>query len=195
VDRFWQTEKYRAVARDRRFGLLLDADERVPPARAAEIRKAMEDSEAAGFEMPRLSFFVADGCGLPAGIQDYVLRLFRRERGRFSNHLVHERVICDGKVKRLATPLTHFAVRRIEDSNAKMDSYSTAGAAEIVATGKPLKYSSGITHGIWAFIRCYFLRLGFLDGREGFLLAVLNAEGTYYRYMKAWLTGRSRELT
>jgi hypothetical protein len=90
---------------------------------------------------------------------------------------------------------THFAVRRIEDSIAKMDSYSTAGAAEIVATGKPLKYSSGITHGIWAFIRCYFLRLGFLDGREGFLLAVLNAEGTYYRYMKAWLTGRSRELT
>ena len=123
---------------------------------------------------------------------DYVLRLFRRQRGHFSNHLVHERVICDGKVKRLATPLTHFAVRRIQDSIAKMDSYSTAGAAEIVATGKPLKFSSGITHGVWAFIRCYFLRLGFLDGREGFLLAVLNAEGTYYRYMKAWLTGRSR---
>jgi hypothetical protein len=64
---------------------------------------------------------------------DYVLRLFRRECGRFSDHLVHTRVICDGKVKRLATPLTHFAVRRIDDSIAKMDSYSTAGAAEIVA--------------------------------------------------------------
>ena len=84
---------------------------------------------------------------------DYVLRLFRRQRGHFSNHLVHERVICDGKVKRLATPLTHFAVRRIQDSIAKMDSYSTAGAAEIVARGKPLKFSSGITHGVWAFIR------------------------------------------
>jgi hypothetical protein len=105
---------------------------------------------------------------------------------------VHERVICDGRVKRLTTPLTHFAVRRIQDSITKMDSYSTAGAEQIVATGKPLKFSSGITHGVWTFIRCYFLRLGFLDGREGFLLAVLNAEGTYYRYMKAWLAGRSR---
>ncbi len=175
--------------------LLLDADERVPPPLAAEIRKAMEDSDAAGFEMPRLSFFCGRWMRHSGWYPDYVLRLFRRGRGHFSNHLVHERVICDGRVKRLTTPLTHFAVRRIQDSITKMDSYSTAGAEQIVATGKPLKFSSGITHGVWTFIRCYFLRLGFLDGREGFLLAVLNAEGTYYRYMKAWLTGRSREPT
>jgi Glycosyltransferases involved in cell wall biogenesis len=170
----------------------LDADERVSPALAAEIRRAMEDSDAAGFEIPRSSFFCGRWMRHSGWYPDYVLRLFRREGGYFSDHLVHTRVICDGKVKRLTTPLTHFAIRRIQDSIAKMDSYSTAGAAEIVATGKSVKFSSGITHGLWAFIRCYFLRLGFLDGREGFLLAVLNAEGTYYRYMKAWLTGRSR---
>jgi hypothetical protein len=49
---------------------------------------------------------------------------------------------------------------------------------------------SGIFHGLWTFIRTYLLQAGFLDGREGFLLAVANAEGTYYRYMKAWLKGR-----
>jgi hypothetical protein len=49
---------------------------------------------------------------------------------------------------------------------------------------------SGITHGIWSFLRAYILRRGFLDGHEGFLLAVANAEGTYYRYMKAWLARR-----
>ena len=45
---------------------------------------------------------------------------------------------------------------------------------------------SGIGHGLWTFVRVYFLKLGFLDGREGFLQAVANAEGSYYRYMKAW---------
>jgi len=172
--------------------LLLDADERVSPALAAEIRKAMEDTDAAGFEMPRLSFFCGRWMRHSGWYPDYVLRLFRRERGLFSDHLVHTHVICDGKVKRLVTPLTHFAVRQIQDSIAKMDSYSTAGAAEIVATGKALKFSSGISHGVWAFMRCYFLQLGFLDGREGFLLAVLNAEGTYYKYVKAWITRHSR---
>ena len=56
-----------------------------------------------------------------------------------------------------------------------------------------VSFSSGITHGLWSFLRAYIMRLGFLDGREGFLLAVANAEGTYYRYMKAWLAGRQRE--
>jgi hypothetical protein len=51
---------------------------------------------------------------------------------------------------------------------------------------------SGISRGLWTFFRTYLLRAGFLDGREGFLLAVANAEGTYYRYMKAWLKGRNR---
>ena len=58
----------------------------------------------------------------------------------------------------------------------------------------PGSFVSGIAHGLWSFLRTYVLRLGFLDGREGFLLAVANAEGTYYRYMKAWLQGAARWL-
>jgi hypothetical protein len=53
-----------------------------------------------------------------------------------------------------------------------------------------VSFASGITHGLWSFFRTYIIRRGFLDGREGFLLAVANAEGTYYRYMKAWHRGR-----
>ena len=71
-----------------------------------------------------------------------------------------------------------------------MNSYSTLSAKMIVESGRRVGFSKGITHGLWAFFRTYVLRLGLLDGREGFLLAVANAEGTYYRYMKAWLAGR-----
>jgi glycosyltransferase involved in cell wall biosynthesis len=173
--------------------LLLDADERVSPALAAEIKKVIEEGIADGYEMPRLSNFCGRWMWHSGWYPDYVLRLFRREKGCFSDHLVHERVICRGTIARLKEPLTHFAIRRIHDSIAKMDSYSTSGAIDMLAAGRKVKFSSGITHGLWAFFNCYFFRLGFLDGREGFLLAVANAEGTYYRYMKAWLQRRSRD--
>lgn len=172
--------------------LSLDADERVSEKLAVEIKRAMADGEAAGYEMPRLSTF----CGKPmrhsGWYPDYVLRLFRRGRARFSDDLVHERVICDGPVRRLSESLTHHPVERLEDSLSRMDRYSTARAEMIVNSGRRVTFFTGILRGWWTFMQTYFIRLGFLDGREGFLLAVANAEGTYYRYMKAWLKGRGR---
>ena len=121
---------------------------------------------------------------------DYVLRLFRRDKAYFSADLVHERVVCNGTMARLKEPLMHDPVHRLEDALSRMDRYSTAGAEQLLAAGKSVSFMSGISHGLWTFLRTYVLRAGFLDGREGFLLAVANAEGTYYRYMKAWLKGR-----
>jgi hypothetical protein len=87
-------------------------------------------------------------------------------------------------------PLNHAPVKRIEDALSRMDRYSTAGAQMLIASGKRVTFMSGVSHGLWTFFRTYVLRAGFLDGRAGFLLAVANAEGTYYRYMKAWMAGR-----
>ena len=98
----------------------------------------------------------------------------------------------NGSVARLTEPLMHNPVSRLEDALSRMDRYSTAGAEQLVMAGKRVTFMSGIFHGLWTFLRLYLLRGGFLDGREGFLLAVANAEGTYYRYMKAWLRGRTR---
>ena len=93
---------------------------------------------------------------------------------------------------RLTQFLLHTPVARLEDALSRMDRYSTAGAAALNGKGKRIWFVSGIGHGLWTFLRTYVLLAGFLDGREGFLLAVANAEGTYYRYMKAWLAGRRR---
>ena len=168
----------------------IDADERVNPSLAAELQQAMRVGEADGYEMPRLSTF----CGRPmrhsAWYPDYVLRLWRRGRARWTEDLVHPHPVCDGPVERLKTPLDHHPVLRIEQALRRMDHYSTLAADMLVARGKRVSFSSGIGHGLWSFLRTYVLRAGFLDGREGFLLAVANAEGTYYKYMKAWLAGR-----
>jgi glycosyltransferase involved in cell wall biosynthesis len=173
--------------------LSVDADERVSPALAAEITAAVCEKHADGYEMPRLSSFLGRQMRHSGWYPDHVLRVFRRSRARFSNDIVHERVVCEGPVRRLQEPLLHFPVDRIEDALSRMDRYSSAGAEQMVASGRRVTFASGFLHGFWTFIRTYVLRGGFLDGREGLLLAIANAEGSYYRYMKAWLLARGRK--
>jgi glycosyltransferase involved in cell wall biosynthesis len=177
--------------------LAIDADERVSVPLATEILSTIRSStirpaSAHGYEIARLSTFLGRPMRHSGWFPDYVVRLFRREKARFSDDLVHERVICEGLIGRLSGVLDHHPVLRLEDALRRVDGYSTAGA-EMLARSRRVSFSSGITHGLWSFLRAYIVKLGFLDGREGFLLAVANAEGTYYRYMKAWLAGRHRE--
>jgi hypothetical protein len=82
---------------------------------------------------------------------------------------------------------------RLEDALSRMDRYSTASAQTLVASGRKVSFATGLSHGFFAFFKTYVLRLGFLDGAEGFLLAVANAEGSYYRYMKAWVAQRAEQ--
>jgi glycosyltransferase involved in cell wall biosynthesis len=170
--------------------LSIDADERVSATLAQAIMAAIGEPGIDGYEMPRRSSFLGREMRHSGWWPDYVLRLFRRGRASFTDHLVHERVACEGRIGRLAEPLLHFPVSRLEDAVSRMDRYSTAGAEMLIAAGRRVSFGSGIAHGFWSFLRAYVWRLGFLDGREGFLLAVANAEGTYYRYMKAWLKAR-----
>src|SRR5580700_4328027 len=170
--------------------LSIDADERVSAALARAIEDAVGRHGVDGYEIPRRSSFLGREMKHSGWSPDFVLRLFRRGRARFTDDLVHERVICDGKVGRLAESLLHYPVIGLEDAVGRMDRYSTAGAEMLLGAGRRVSFASGIAHGLWSFVRAYVWRLGFLDGREGFLLAVANAEGTYYRYMKAWLKAR-----
>jgi len=170
--------------------LSIDADERVSRELAAEIQAATKAPRANAYEIPRVTRFLGRNMRGADGSSDYVLRLFRRGCARFTDDLVHERVAYEGGVARLVTPIEHHSVRRLEDALSRVDRYSTAGAQMMIASGRRISFSSGIWHGLWTFIRVYVIQRGFLDGREGFLQAVANAEGSYYRYMKAWHMSR-----
>jgi glycosyltransferase involved in cell wall biosynthesis len=173
--------------------LSIDADERVSPELAQEILRAIEGGEADGFALPRRSSFCGRVMRHSGWFPDRVLRLFRRHKGRFTDDLVHERVVCDGKTARLHNALLHDPVGRLEDAIRRIDQYSTLGAEKLAASDRKVSFFSGITHGTATFLRVYLLKLGFLDGAAGFMLAVANAEGAYYRYMKAWLARQRRE--
>jgi glycosyltransferase involved in cell wall biosynthesis len=165
--------------------LSLDADEWV----SAELRGAIERALAApgacaAFRMPRRSSYCGRVMRHSGWWPDYVTRLFKRGAARFSDDLVHERLLVDGPVGTLAAPLLHEAVRDLDEALRKMNAYSSAGAEALERRGARASLAAAIGHGLWTWIRTYFLRLGFLDGREGFALAVSNAEGAYYRYLK-----------
>ena len=173
--------------------LSVDADERVSPELAREIRAAIDAPKADGYEIPRRSSFCGRMMRHSGWFPDRVLRLFRRGKARFSDDIVHERVVCEGKVARLKEPLLHYPVARLEDAIRRIDQYSTLGAEALTRSDRKILALSGTAHGIGTFLRIYFLKLGFLDGAAGFMLAVANAEGAYYRYQKAWLARQRRE--
>jgi glycosyltransferase involved in cell wall biosynthesis len=163
----------------------LDADERVTPELRAEIEAVVKGNASLdAYEVPRLSSYCGRYLRHGGWWPDYVTRLFRREKARFSDDLVHERLVVSGSTGKLKAHLLHEAFEDLEEVLRKVDQYSTANARMMHARGKRGSLASAILHGGWAFFRTYVLRAGFLDGRHGFMLAVSNAEGTYYRYLK-----------
>jgi glycosyltransferase involved in cell wall biosynthesis len=171
--------------------LSIDADERVTPELRAEIEQALAAPAADAYELPRLSSYLGQAMRHGGWWPDYVTRLFRRGTARFSDARVHETLVVTGRVGRLRQPLLHHPFRRLDQVIGKMDSYSTAAAMSLAERGRSAGLGSAVVHGFFAFLRTYVLRGGFLDGRLGFVLAVSNAEGAYYKYLKlAERTGR-----
>jgi hypothetical protein len=165
----------------------IDADERVTSELRAEIQSALQGAQAVGYEIPRLSSFCGRYMHHSGWYPDYVLRLFRRSSGKFLDDLVHERVIVNGPIAKLQQSLLHESFRDLEQLLAKINHYSTASAQMLHRKNRTASLKKAVGHALWAFFRSYFLRAGFLDGREGFMLAVSTAEGTYYRYLKLML--------
>lgn len=166
----------------------IDADEWVTPELRDEIMATIAcDGTAHAYAIPRRSSFCGRYMKHSGWWPDYVVRLFRRDAARFSDDQAHERLLVDGQTGKLTKPLMHEAITTMDQMLGKMNLYSTASARMLHARGRKASLLTAVLHGGWAFFRTYVLRLGFLDGREGFILAVANAEGSYYRYIKLLL--------
>ena len=172
--------------------LSLDADEWVDENLASAIRAVVADPAAAAvWRMPRRSRYCGQVMRHSGWWPDHVTRLWRRGSARFSDDLVHERVLCEGtRPATLGVALDHESFAGFEQVIDKMNRYSTDGAAMMHARGLHGSVGRALLHGFWTFVRTYVLRRGFLDGRYGLLLAISNAEGSYYRYLKLMHHGR-----
>ena len=179
-------QKNRALARCRyRWVLSIDADEQVSDALAAEIlrvlREAPAEATVAGYWLRRSSRYCGQVIRHGLWGNDRVLRLFERQRGRFTDARVHESLVCDGETRVLEGILVHDSVDSPEDARSKARRYAFLGAEALRARGRGGSLQGGI-HAGWSFLRGYLLRAGFLDGRFGLTLARLNAAGTFWKY-------------
>ena len=162
----------------------IDADERVTPELRAEIEQMMRYGKTDGYYCPRLSQFCGKFVRHCGWYPDYVLRLFKRGGGRFSDSLVHESVLLTGTAAKLSHPLLHYSYLTQADVERKVEHYSTAAAQQMLQAGKRSSWLGAALSAGWAFVRTYIVRLGVLDGSAGWNIACMNARTTYLKYRK-----------
>ena len=165
----------------------MDADERIPEILQNEIKASIQQEKYFVFDVPRSSLFISRFMKHSGWRPDRTKRLFKKQKARFTSHKVHEHLNTTEHVGRLKTPIVHYSYRNIETVMMKLDQYSTSKAQDLYSKGTKGSLSKALLHSIWAFLRTYFLRLGFLDGKMGLILAIYNAQTNYYSYIKLML--------
>lgn len=167
--------------------LSIDADEVLSLDLIAEIKQIIwntQDQKDA-YAIKRVSFFAGKKISYGDWGNDKVIRLFRRlPQIRFSSAIIHENLIGYLHLSVLKNVIYHNTMKTISQVLMKVEHYSSFGAQMAYQQHKKSTLLKAILHAVWCFIRGYLLRLGFLDGREGFILAVSNAFGVFYRYIK-----------
>ena len=191
VNSHWEgfgVQKNRALAlATSEWVLSIDADERLSLELQAEIQEVLKNAQAEAYCFPRLSSYCNQYIHHSGWYPDRVTRLFQRDRAQFSDEIIHEKLVVKGRVSHLRNHILHESFPDFEMVLDKVNRYSSAGAMSLLRKGKSSSFPKALGHGLWAFIRTYFLQMGFLDGWMGLALAISNAEGTYYRYLKLWL--------
>jgi glycosyltransferase involved in cell wall biosynthesis len=191
------------IAFRHRWVLILDADERVPPALRDEILRILEDpGDCTGFYIKRKNYFQSTWLRFAGMYPDWNMRLFLRDKGRYENRIVHEHVVLEGKAGYLENALVHHDYRGLERFIERHNAYSSMEAVEIYRTllgqqiegqVRPDLCTLGPARRRWlkrlayhlpgrpllVFLWMYVFRLGFLLGRAGFRYAML---AMFYQY-------------
>jgi len=165
--------------------LSIDADEIITPELKKEIiaiTKSNNPSEA--YSICRRSFYCGRLIKFSGWQSDFVVRFFQKKFCKFSDDLVHEKVLVNGVTLKTKSYMIHNAFENFEEVIKKINVYSSLSASMFYKKNRKSSLKKAILHAFWSFIKTYIFKLGFLDGKYGFMLSISNAEGTYYRYIK-----------
>jgi glycosyltransferase involved in cell wall biosynthesis len=181
-------QKNRAAAEASHDWILsIDADERVSPELAVEIRALMQSEPAAmGYRIPRVTFHLGRWIRSTDWYPDHQLRLYDKRRGGWTGRLVHESVKVDGAVVDLAGELQHYAYRDLSHHLQTMDRYATLAARQMHEDGRTAGWLDLAVHPPAAFLRNYLLRGGIRDGVPGLIISTLNASYVALKFAKLW---------
>ncbi|MEX2171920.1 MAG: glycosyltransferase family 2 protein [Pirellulales bacterium] len=168
--------------------LVVDADERVTPELADEIRELLAEGPTCdGYRLRRINYFLGRPIRHGDWGRDQLLRLFRRDMGRYVGHTDHADVhVPSGRIGRLHKRLIHHSFVSYSQCLAKSYRYANVQAELWHAAGRRSSYLHLLTRGPLRFFRSYVVRLGFLDGIAGLQCSILNGYGAYLKQACLW---------
>ena len=174
--------------------LIVDADERVTPGLRDEIREVLAaDGPLDGYWLRRRNVFLGREIRFSGLQNDRVLRLFRRDRGRYETKHVHASLLVDGRTREFRHPLLHYSFRSLEDELVKIRRYGTWGAEDSLEKGIRPTSRHLFWNPVCTFLHNYFLRGGFRDGRHGLILCLYQAFGVFHKYARLWEIRRTTD--
>ena len=166
--------------------LCIDADERVPADLAAMIRTTLEQPRHGAYCMPRSNLFMGRYLRHGEGYPDWSLRLFDRRTARWSDDMVHEKVITKGVVGRIGngTGLLHHSADSLAVYLDKQNRYTTLQAQALLDQGRSASVLQMVLSPLLRFIKFYFIRCGFLDGLPGLVHIAIGCFNSFIKYAK-----------
>jgi glycosyltransferase involved in cell wall biosynthesis len=167
--------------------LSLDADERVTPDLAHEIKGLLAgDPPHAAYKVPRVTFHLGRWIRTTDFYPDYQTRLYDRRAARWDGLYVHESVRTAGSVGRLVQELQHYSYDNLSDHLDRINAYSTLAARQMYERGRRASAVDLLVQPPAAFLRNYVLRRGVLDGAAGLLLSLVNSYSVFLKFAKLW---------
>lgn len=189
---FGPTKKKACSFATTEFILSLDADEVLTEKLKCEIENAVStDNGIAGYELPRVTNLCGNWVMHSGWYPEYILRLFRKDSGEFSDAMIHEGILCDGKVCRLTGLLLHYSYPDMKSYARKLADYAELGADKYIKSGRKFAFVRIAIAPPVHFLKKLLIQRGFADGITGLWVAVLTAVGQFMKYRYA-LKGDNR---
>ena len=173
--------------------LLIDADEVVSPELKEKIKEIIEKNENKVYEINRCSVCFGKELKYGGWSNQYATRLWKKGSVKVSDNLVHEEFLTELPKEKIKEKIYHYTYLTLSDYIARFDRYTTLGAEEYLKRGKKASFFNIVINPFFKFIRMYILRLGFLDGLEGLIIAIFSGMYTMTKYFKLRELERTQE--
>lgn len=165
----------------------LDADERITPELAKEIKSVIKNTNYNGFDIPRKNIIFGKWIQHSIWWPDYNLRLFRRGKGKFAQQHVHEKLEVKGEVGKLKNPMVHYNYQTVSQFVNKLNkTYTESETENFIKSGKSINWYDAIRWPTNDFVKTFFFEKGYKDGIHGLVLSMFQAFYTLVFFAKVW---------
>jgi glycosyltransferase involved in cell wall biosynthesis len=190
---FGKTKQFAVDSASNDWIYSIDADEEVSDELRERVQRLLDtDPPYYGYRVRRLSYYLGRLIRYSGWQNDRPIRLFNRKYARFTENIIHESIQMDSAHGSLEEPVYHYTYPDLSTHIAKMKPYAQTGARQLYERGGTGSIVKAVLHGLSKFVIMYFIKAGFLDGKEGFVLALNSSFGVYLKYLYLWEMSRKR---